>query len=135
MADEAQEEPTAKVPKHALTEEDKSRIKYYINSFDLEPGYPCAHREPLLYFHDGKMEWKDIYDGYVKSLKMGERVVSGNRFREYVKFFFPRLRLKRHETDVCNACFRIDTELLECTDEDRKKELQLQKETHIGNDS
>ena len=39
------------VPKHALSDDDKGRIRDHIQSYDLEPGYPCAHREPLLYFH------------------------------------------------------------------------------------
>lgn len=125
--------PPKKVPKHALTDADKNRIKAAIDAYDLEPGYPCAHREPLIYLHDGKKEWQDVYNDYVATLEAGHRVVSKNRFREYVKFFYPRLRLKRHQTDVCNVCYKIDIELeQENITEDRKTELQVQKDVHIG---
>ena len=46
---------------------------------------------------------------------------------------YPRLHLRRQQTDMCNVCFRIDTELADAgTTEERRKELLLQKETHLG---
>ena len=126
------EAPT-RVPPHALSDDDKERIRAHIEAYELEPGYPCAHREPLLYFHDGGKQWTDVYDDYIKGLKDGERQVSSNRFREYVRSFFPRLRLKRHETDVCNVCFKITTELKDETLSDaRRDELKAMKDAHIG---
>ena len=98
LSDEMKENPEERearqnithTPKHALSETDTQRIKDHIDSYDLEPGYPCAHREPLLHFHDPQYEWKNIYSNYVGSLSAGDRVISSTRFREYVKKFYPR---------------------------------------------
>ena len=121
-------------PKHALTDEDKKRIRDHIDSYDLVPGPPCAHRLPMLYFHDNcKYQWKAIHGNYVASLERGDRVVSASRFREIVVLDYPRLRLKRSETDVCNACNRIKTELEDPNlTEEGRNDLTAQKENHIG---
>ena len=69
-------------PKHALDEEDMDRLRSHIDSYDLEPGYPCAHRQAPLYFHfdDAKTHtWKDIHNEYTESLQPGQRIISYNR--------------------------------------------------------
>ena len=50
-----------------------------------------------------------------------------------MRYFYPQLRLKKYETDVCNCCFRIDTELGDkTTSKERKAALKLEKATHLG---
>ena len=126
---------TSHVPKHAFTEEDKARLRNHINSYDLQPGFPCAHREPMQYFAIDLGNWKDVYQKYKESLgpQPDVRVMSINRWREYVRYFFPRLRVKQYDTDVCNCCYRIDTELKysDISDEHRE-ELLLEKAMHLG---
>lgn len=50
-----------------------------------------------------------------------------------MRFYYRRLHLERSKTDVCNVCFRIRTELADpSTSEDRKTELNMQLDMHIG---
>ena len=74
----AEQETTTITPQHALSEGDKARIKADINTHELESGFPCAHHEHPLYFHDGTYKWPDIWKNYVKAIKEGDRVVSMN---------------------------------------------------------
>ena len=71
-------------PKHAFKLEEVHAVKAHIESFDLEPSYPCAQcRQPLLYFaqaNDGDKvwSWKDVYQKYVESNPPG-RIMSITR--------------------------------------------------------
>jgi hypothetical protein len=109
-------------------------VKSHINeSFDLEAGFPCAHRNQMLYFHDPTLLWKDIYQSYCDYVPPGGRVLSSNRWREYIKHFFPNLRLHRAESDLCNACYRINIELQDASISDETRaQLLAQQEVHIG---
>ncbi|XP_041454613.1 uncharacterized protein LOC121407545 [Lytechinus variegatus] len=129
---EEEEGKTRKIPWHAATDEDKEAIKKQIDSWDIEPGYPCAHRKPLEYIEAGK-EWQALYAEYKEERCMsGNRVLSLVRWREYVRAFRPRLRLKHATTDLCNCCYKIDLELKDpAISDERKAELKLQKETHL----
>ena len=58
-----------------------------------------------------------------------------NHYREYVRLYFSRLRLKRCETDVCNTCCRIDIELqdtINLINAARQCDLELQEEMHLA---
>eukprot|EP00057_Strongylocentrotus_purpuratus_P006704 XP_011661178.1 PREDICTED: uncharacterized protein LOC105436859 [Strongylocentrotus purpuratus] len=118
---------------HAATEEDKQAIKDQIDRWDIEPGYPCQHRRPLEYLGCAGKEWQQYYNEYKEErLAGGKRVLSLVRWREYVRAFRPRLRLKRATTDNCNSCYKIEIELKDPTiSQERKAELKLQKEMHL----
>jgi hypothetical protein len=121
-------------PQHSLSDSDKNRVKDHIkDNYDLEEGYACQHRNQMLYFSCETVQWKDIYEAYVESIEAGQRILSRNRWREYVRFFYPQLRLHRSEGDLCNACYRIDISLQDpsITDEERGQ-LVSSKNTHIG---
>ena len=44
-------------------------------------------------------------------INLQQRVLSYNRFTEYIHYFFPGLRLSRTVEDACDACVRIETQL------------------------
>ena len=46
-ADPEEKTETRPPPKHACGEEDKETVKLSVHCFDIEPGYPCAHRKPV----------------------------------------------------------------------------------------
>ena len=133
-AGEEEKTETRPPPKHACVEEDKEAVRLSVHYFDIEPGYPCAHRKPVQYYHDPTVEWKDVFNKYVEErISAHRRILSFNRWREYVRYFHPRLYLRRALTDMCNACYRIETSLSsnELSDE-RRADLLQQKETHLG---
>ena len=73
-------EPKPVTPKHACSEEEKLAVRDYItNHYDIEPGYPCAHRKPIYYLADPTLEWKDVYANYVQRQEEGNRILSLNR--------------------------------------------------------
>ena len=127
-------ETTHKSPKHSLNDQDKARVKHHISdTYDLEAGFACAHRSQMLYLPDETLQWKDIYDSYCESVPAGERIVSKNRWREYLRYFYPNLRLHRTESDLCNACYRIDTALKDpSVTPEAAEELRAQKDIHVG---
>ena len=75
-----QERPvlTTYTPKHAATDADKEAIRRSLDSYDIEPGYPCAHRKPLEYFADNTLDWTKIYKKYAKERTLKQQRV---RFR------------------------------------------------------
>jgi hypothetical protein len=127
-------ESTKVVPKHSASHIDKARVRDHIrDTYDLEEGYACAHRNQMLYIANETVQWKDIYVSYTKSIPQGGRILSRNRWREYIRHFYPHLRLHRTEGDLCNACFRIDTSLKDPNlDESSRSQLVAEKTTHRG---
>ena len=102
--------------------------------FYIELGFSRAHRKPVEYYHDPTVEWKDVFNKYVEErINACKRVLSFNRWREYVRYFHPRLYLHRALTDLCNDWYRIEIRLSsnELSDE-RRADLLQQKETHLG---
>jgi hypothetical protein len=80
------------IPKHSASNLDKSRVKDHIkDNYDLEEGYACSHRNQMLYFSCQTVKWKDIYESYTKGIPQGQRILSRNRWREYVRFYYPQL--------------------------------------------
>ena len=39
-------------PSHACNDTDREAVRNSIHNYDIEPGYPCAHRVTLTYFAD-----------------------------------------------------------------------------------
>ncbi|XP_071489968.1 uncharacterized protein [Diadema antillarum] len=120
-----------RIPWHAASDEDRDAIKRQIMTWDIELSFPCCHRQPLEYI--GAEEWQELYREYKEERCIGgERVLSPVRWREYVRAFKPRLRLKTASTGLCSCCYRIDVELNDpTTSDERKAELRLQKETWL----
>ena len=120
-------------PWHAATEEDLNRIKSCKRTWELEDGFPCAHRRPREYFVEENVTWKSLHAMYAANLnEMGYRVISLSRWRQYVHYFFPGLRLSKSTEDVCDACVTIDIQLLapDLTDAEIA-DLTLKKSIHL----
>ena len=103
--------PASKTPKHAASDADTFRIVDFVLGLDLEPGYPCAHRSIPLYVEgdDQGSNWRKLHEKYKeKSLAKDVRILSYNRFREYVHHYFPTLKLGKTKTDMCNQCFTLN---------------------------
>ena len=129
------DEPTSKPPAHAATEGDIKRVLEYITMLDLEPGYPCAHKKIPLYVvgeHQG-FSWKQLHSEYEKKcLEDHARVLSCNRFREYVQHYIPAIKLGKTQTDLCNECYTISIQLKnpDISDEE-KSEMKLKLSMHL----
>ena len=131
--EEELEEKQEKVPcPHACSDADHEAVKDSIGNFDIEPGYPCAHRQTLMYFADPTIDWTSVYKVYVKNREeAASRILSFGRWRDYVRVYYPNLRLKRFMTDMCNRCYRIDIQLRENISDERKAQLIQEKQTHL----
>ena len=53
-------------PSHACSILDQEACTAILRQYDIEPGYPCSHREPLQYFADPTIKWTDVYGTYSK---------------------------------------------------------------------
>jgi len=57
---------------------------------NLEDGFPCAHRCPREYFVKENVTWKSLHAKYAQKMtESGYRVISLNRWIQYVHYFFP----------------------------------------------
>jgi hypothetical protein len=126
--------PVRATSKHSVSEIDKVRVKDHIKeNYDLEEGFACSHRNQMLYFASDTVQWKDIYDHYTESIPTGGRILSRNRWREYIRYYYPQLRLHRSEGDLCNACYRIEISLKDSSiTEEERAHLVGMKTTHCG---
>jgi hypothetical protein len=126
-------EKVRSVPWHAATEADIQRIRDCYATWELEDGFPCAHRRPRKYFVREGQRWKVLWADYQeKTTAQGHRVMSLPRWTQYIKYLFPGLRLSRSKEDVCDACVRIEIQLsrLDLTEAERQS-LQLEKSMHL----
>ena len=122
-------------PAHAASEDDIKRVLDFITSLDLEPGYPCAHKKIPLYVvgdHQGST-WRVLHCEYEKRcIKSGSRVLSYNRFREYVQHYLPSIKLGKTQTDLCNECYAINLKLRDPEiSVEEKKEIKLKLAMHL----
>ncbi|OWY92497.1 LOW QUALITY PROTEIN: Cleavage inducible protein, partial [Phytophthora megakarya] len=103
------------------------------SEWNMEDGYPCSHRGPRQYLVEPNVTWKKLWERYARQAEAAYRRSIGYcRFTQYVHFYFPGIRLSRSQTDVCDACVRIDTTLLrrDLTDVERS-ELLAEKAVHV----
>ena len=128
-----------KAPKHAVKDKDTWRIVDFVLSLDLEPGYPCAHRSLPLYVEGDNQgsSWRSLHEQYKNKCETEKvRILSYNRFREYVHHFFPTLKLGKTKTDMCNECFKIKLRLSDPdTSPEEKLNLKEKLSVHIGESS
>ena len=122
-------------PAHAATENDIKRVLEFILSLDIEPGYPCAHRKIPLFVvgdHQGST-WKILHKEYEQScLKINVRVLSCNRFREYVQHYLPSIKLGKTQTDLCNECYTIQLKMKDPdTSVEEKRLLKMKLDLHL----
>ena len=120
-------------PPHAATEKDLQNIQDCQFDWKLENGFPCPHRRPRQYFSESGVTWDKVWRDYKeKMINLDQRVLSYNRFTEYIHYFFPGLRLSRTVEDACDACIRIETQLqdpdLNSFDQEA---LQLELKSHL----
>ena len=121
-------------PLHALTEEERDFIRAEKEYWELEDGFPCSHRRPRQYLAKENTTWVKLHEIYAERMRAGgHRVVSYERWTQYVHFYFPGLRLNRTTTDDCDACIRLKIELkMPNLEPARKAELELELATHLG---
>ncbi|CAM6105554.1 unnamed protein product [Calypogeia fissa] len=122
-----------RVPVHAVTSDQLQFLKVDVNSWKVEDGFPCAHHRPRTYLLEENITWMALWSRYeVKGNHASVRVLSLSQWRQLVGFHFPGLRLSRSKEDVCDACVRLDTQLL-CADisEELREKLTLEKTMHI----
>ena len=127
--------PMKSKPAHAASEDDIKRVLDFITSLDLEPGYPCAHKKIPLYVvgdHQGST-WRALHMEYEKVCnKSSSRVLSYNRFREYIQHYLPSIKLGKTQTDLCNECFAINLKLKDPeVSYEEKKEIKLRLAMHL----
>ena len=131
--------PPSKTPKHAASDADTFMIVDFVLGLDLEPGYPCAHRSIPLYVEgeDQGSNWRKLHDKYKeKCLAKDVRIISYNRFREYVHHYFPTLKLGKTKTDMCNQCYNLNLKMNDPdTSPDEKELLKEKLSIHIGESS
>ena len=131
--------PPPKPQKHAASDADTSRIVDFVLSLDLEPGYPCAHRSIPLYVvgEDQGSTWTKLHNKYKeKVVAENGRIMSYNRFREYVHHYFPTLKLGKTKTDMCNECFTLNLRMNDPdVNPDEKVQLKEKLSIHIGESS
>jgi hypothetical protein len=124
-------------PWHAATPEDLQKVNDCMMIWEeggqLEDGYPCAHRRPRRYFVSEGTTWISLHADYAKRMNLqGWRVLSLERWRQYIRFYFPELRLTRTKEDLCDTCFRLDVELSRADlPEELRAELVHQKREHL----
>ena len=127
--------PEPRVPAHACTQKDLDNIRSHLESLETEDGFPCAHRRPIKFFTTAGLSWKKIYLGYKECMILRDppqRILSPSRWREYVRAFFPGLRLCRPKMDLCDRCVRIETELYDPNiSAERKEFLEQEKKLHL----
>ncbi len=62
---------TRKPPSHAFTSEDITRIKSCYDTWELEDGFPCAHRKPRQFFVDASHTWTSLHASYCQRMDEG----------------------------------------------------------------
>jgi len=103
-----------RVPAHALHDNDLHKIKADAESWEVEDGFPYAHRRSKQYFLDPKLTFTKLYQRYkdeIESANDTRRVVLYLRWIQYIHLFFPSLRLAQTVEDVCNYYVHIDIQL------------------------
>ncbi|KAJ1387815.1 hypothetical protein B484DRAFT_303779, partial [Ochromonadaceae sp. CCMP2298] len=97
---------------HALTADEKEAIRAESQYWELEDGFPCAHRRPRQFFGEEGLTWSTLWHRYAdRQLQQEARVVSKERWRQYTHFYYPGLRLTRVTEDDCDACTRLKVQL------------------------
>ena len=125
----------SKPPAHAASEADIRRVLEFILNLDIEPGYPCLHRKIPLYVVGDQQgsTWKTLHAEYKDSCtKVDARVLSCNRFREYVKHYLPSIKLGKTQTDLCNQCFSLQLQMKDPdTTEEERVAIRAKLDQHL----
>lgn len=117
----------------AVTSDQLEFLKTDANSWKTEDGFPCAHRRPRTYLVEENVTWTLLHQRYrEKAEATAVRVLSLSRWTQLIHYHFSGLRLSRSKEDVCDACVRLETQLIsvDLSDELRVK-LELEKSMHI----
>jgi hypothetical protein len=87
------ERPTC-IPSHAFTQEQIQAIKDDYINWELEDGYPCAHRRIKQYFITPGTTWTRVHEQYYDRVAAtGIVPASYDRWRQYIRAIYPSLRL------------------------------------------
>ena len=113
--------------------EQKELVRLFLKSQPTEPGYPCQHRSIPVYMENPEVTFASLYVDYTVECDAREKPrLSRSSFIRTVKFLMPTLRLGRTKTDVCNACFSLDLQIMNPeTSEVLREELKEAKKVHL----
>ncbi|KAI3631056.1 hypothetical protein MIR68_010546 [Amoeboaphelidium protococcarum] len=132
------------VPKHAFKSNDIQIMKDFIQSLEVEDGYPCAHRRARTFLKtEGsvKTTWESLYQQYVAFAKEKSeiyvenesKIMAQSTFSQRVQYHFPGFRLDRSAEDVCNHCSELEIALLNPDLSDlERQELLRQQTMHLN---
>lgn len=122
-------------PKHSLTEDEINSIKDEYQHWELEDGFPCAHRRPRKFFVKEHVTWSALWKEYeIRQKAHNKRVVSYTRWIQYIHYYYPGLRLSRTAEDLCDACVRLNM-LLKCDDLDATQRAAYEEEKKLPLDA
>lgn len=97
-------------------------LKYFelnVNAWELEEGFPCAHRNLKHYVSNGTT-WKVLWEQYQQQCERdGVRWMAHKTWMEYRKRLFPTIALNRVKEDVCDHCVKLRARI---ADENTSKE-------------
>lgn len=89
----------------------------------------------MQYFTELKLTWVMAHARYEDDLKRSDpnaRTLSYSRFRQYIQFHYPGVRLTRTEEDACDCCVHLDIQLQQIDlSDDERNAIDLKKKMHI----
>lgn len=93
----------------SLTDADIAMIKNDITSWDVEPGYPCAHRRTKMNLNEAGLSWKTMYDRFVKKcVAANRRIISYKTWMKYRLALAPQYSFCKTKEDECDVCSRLN---------------------------
>lgn len=120
-------------PAHAFTLEQKQDIKDEYKFWELEDGYPCVHRRPIMFFCTEGITWLALWKRYKDRMnENNKKHCSYSRWLQYTHYYYPGLRMARPREDECDACVRLGTLLKDdALTPARRKALEEEKAAHL----
>ncbi|KAF1786774.1 hypothetical protein GQ600_23739 [Phytophthora cactorum] len=104
--------------------------------WELEEGFPCSHRRLRQYLVESGVTWKCLWERYnIKAETRSRRIMEYSRWLQYVHQYFAGVRLPHSKKDLCDACVRMETSLLNPSlSESDRAELVAEKSLHLNAD-
>lgn len=99
---------------HACNDETIAFLKSQYAKCELEEGFPYPRRRLTEYFIEDGITWRKVYAMYkeeYEKLTVFERrkvnLMAYSTFTQYVRCFFPTVRMSRNQQDLCDSCVRL----------------------------
>ena len=118
-----------------IVQADLNLLKDFLNSLDVENGYPCMHRRMKRYSaeYDTYFELWTAYVEYSPPLTENLRKMKRTTFLKYLRKVHPDFALKRAKEDECDTCIRLKMIIEDPrSSEEEQDEAQKGLEKHNG---